>query len=291
MTKMLQRILGEDIALQAEYAPNLPPVRADVGMLEQVLLNLAVNSRDAMPRGGRLAISTRAQTFSNDDAAHNADMAPGLHVCLGVSDTGSGIAPEVLPRIFEPFFTTKEVGKGTGLGLATVHGIVKQHHGWIEVASEAGRGTAFQIYLPAMTDGRRVAESAPADTLPRGTETILVVEDESAVRLLVVHLLERCGYSVLQTESGVEALEIWKTHRDEVDLLLTDLVMPGGISGRELAARLLAEKPRLKVVYTSGYSADVAGKAVTLVEGSNFLQKPYQPFKLAQTVRACLDQR
>ncbi|HMJ90546.1 MAG TPA: PAS domain S-box protein, partial [Candidatus Acidoferrum sp.] len=290
MTKMLQRILGEDIAFQAEHAPNLPLVHADPGMIEQVLLNLAVNARDAMPRGGRLSVLTNVHMFTEAEVANNPDARPGLHVCLSVKDTGTGIPSDILPRIFEPFFTTKEVGKGTGLGLATVHGIVRQHQGWIEVESEPGLGTEFHIYLLASEGVRAETAGETRAALPRGRETVLVVEDELSVRSFVVRLLQRCGYSVLQAVSGRAALDVWKTHHDQIDLLLTDLVMPEGVSGRELAARLQLEKPKLKIVFTSGYSADLAEQSTSLADGVNFLQKPYPPLKLAQTVRACLDQ-
>ncbi len=290
MTKMLQRILGEDITLRSEYAPNLPLIQADTGMLEQVLLNLAVNARDAMPDGGQLVIQTLAVNLDLTDLGRHPEAASGAHLRLSVGDTGCGIAPENLPRIFDPFFTTKEVGKGTGLGLATVYGIVKQHRGWIEVASEVGQGTTFQIFLPVAEGiSARQRGSGAIQELPRGSEVILVVEDERAVRLLVNNLLQRCGYTVLMAESGVAALEVWKEHQHRIALLLTDMVMPDGMSGRELARRLKQGNPRLKVIYTSGYSAAITGEVPPLTEGVNFLQKPYPPHHLAKTVRACLD--
>ena len=293
MTKMLQRILGEDIALRSDYSPTLPVVFADTGMIEQILLNLAVNARDAMPAGGRLMIATASKTIGQEYAQQNPAAAPGQYVCLSVSDTGCGIAPEHLSHIFEPFFTTKEIGKGTGLGLATVYGIVKQHRGWIEIDSQVGKGTTFRIYLPAAAKDVAAKQKTTAVTaeLPRGDEVILVVEDEQAVRLLVGNLLQRCGYTVLLAVSGIEALNLWGQHKDEIQLLLTDMVLPDGMMGRELAEKLKGEKPKLKVVYTSGYSASVVGKGPALVEGVNFLQKPYHPQKLAQTVRDCLNQR
>jgi two-component system, cell cycle sensor histidine kinase and response regulator CckA len=290
MTKMLKRILGEDITLQSDFAPSLPAIRADLGMIEQIILNLAVNARDAMPRGGSLRITSTVETVSEDQSRPWPDAVPGHYVCLDVRDSGSGIAPEHLPHIFEPFFTTKEVGKGTGLGLATVYGIVKQHGGGITVESQLEKGTTFRIYLPVAPPSVRAPRSlAPDAKLPAGKETLLVVEDESAVRMLVVSLLQRCGYRVLEAESGMAALELWKKSGDAVDLLLTDMIMPGGMTGRELAEKLRAEKPGLKVIYTSGYSPDILEKAPLPVEGCNFLQKPYQPLKLAQTVRNCLD--
>jgi PAS domain S-box-containing protein len=292
MTKMLQRILGEDIALRSDYTSNLPLILADAGMIEQVLLNLAVNARDAMPAGGRLMIATSSETIGEEYAQQNPAATPGRCVCLSVSDTGCGIAPEHRLHIFEPFFTTKEIGKGTGLGLATVYGIVKQHRGWIEIESQVGKGTTFHIYLPAARDiTAKQKTTAVAEELPHGDEVILVVEDEQPVRLLVVNLLQRCGYTVLPAVSGIAALDVWEKHKDGIQLLLTDMVLPDGMMGRELAEKLKGEKPQLKVIYTSGYSADVVGKGPSLVEGVNFLQKPYHPHKLAQTVRDCLDRK
>jgi len=250
-----------------------------------------VNSRDAMLAGGRLTITTGVQTLEEEHVQQNPEATAGRHVILEVVDTGTGIPPEVLPRIFEPFFSTKEAGKGTGLGLATVHGIVKQHRGWITVKSEVGEGTMFRIYLPAIAEEQagQGEVKAPA-RLPGGTETILFVEDESPLRLLMGNMLQRCGYTVLRAESGVAALKVWRECLQPVHLLFTDLVMPDGMSGFDLASVLQAEKPGLRVVFTSGYSA-MAGKGPPLIEGKNFLQKPYLWEQLAQTVRSCLDQQ
>ena len=259
-------------------------------MIEQILLNLAVNSRDAMPDGGKLTVTTGVRTLDEKWAAQNPGITPGLHVCLAVADTGCGIAPENLPQIFDPFFTTKEVGKGTGLGLATVYGIVQQHHGCVTVASEVGRGTTFQIDFPVAT-GVKTEKSAapPISQLPRGTETILVVEDEMSVRLILTQLLQRFGYTVLHASSGRAALKIWQDHRDRVRLLLTDIVMPDGVTGYDLARQLQADKPELKVIYTSGYTGDFNGKRSQLVEGVNFLQKPFVPDRLAAILRKNLN--
>ena len=286
--KMLHRLLGEDIAVLSDHAPNLPPVHADSGMMEQVLLNLAVNARDAMPDGGTLRIEI-AEVVAGGE---HGDSSPGTHVRLRVTDTGHGIPPEILPRVFEPFFTTKEPGKGTGLGLATVYGIVKQHRGWVEVDSTMERGTSVSVFLPAVhpdvaTAGGPVG--AKQSARPSGSETILVVEDEPAVRALAARLLRKSGYRVLEAESGVAALDVWKEHRNDIDLLLTDLVMPGGINGHELAGKLRADKPSLKAIYASGYSADTVDRDQQLVEGVTFLQKPYSADALAQAVRHCLD--
>jgi PAS domain S-box-containing protein len=290
MTKMLGRILGEDIALQLNYFPQPALVQADASMMEQVLLNLAVNSRDAMPKGGQLSLRILTVDVDERHVAQHPEARAGRFVCLTVSDTGCGIPPEILRHIFEPFFTTKEVGKGTGLGLATVYGIVKQHQGWIEVESQLGKGTSFAVFLPRSGEVGEVVEELPAERLIRGgTETILVVEDETAVRELVCNCLAAHGYNILQAESSIRALEVWKKSRDRIDLLLTDLVMPDRMNGRELAEQLWAEKPKLKVIFTSGYSADVVGKDFVLRRGLNYLQKPYHPKKLALTIRDCLD--
>ncbi|HKW30637.1 MAG TPA: PAS domain S-box protein, partial [Verrucomicrobiae bacterium] len=286
LTKMLRRILGEDIVLQTNYAPDLALIHADAGMIEQVLMNLLVNARDAMPTGGQLSIGTSKEKFTKAQVEKNPEAVAGTHVRLTVRDTGCGIPGENLPRIFEPFFTTKAVGKGTGLGLATVYSIIQQHRGWITASSEVNNGSTFNIYFPAADGGRAGKEPAPAAVkLPHGTGTILVVEDELAVRVLVSNLLQRCGYTVLAAESGVAALKVWQEHQDRIQLLLTDIIMPDGMNGYELAQQLQAARPGLKVVYTSGYSGEVVGKSLSLVDGANFLQKPYLPQKLLQILQ------
>jgi CheY-like chemotaxis protein len=253
-------------------------------------MNLTVNSRDAMPKGGRLIIETSAVEFDESILGQSAHARPGSFVCLSVSDTGCGIPAENLPRIFEPFFTTKEIGKGTGLGLATVFGIVQQHNGWVNVYSEAGHGTTFRIYLPRLA-GTVVQKTEQPMLAPLrgGSETILLAEDGAFLRASVRVILLQLGYHVIEAINGVEALEIWKQHREEIHLLLTDLVMPGGITGRDLAGRLLRENPKLKVIYASGYSAEAAGNDFPLEEGVNFLTKPFQTAKLAQALRQQLD--
>ena len=290
MTRMLQRILGEDIEMRLQYAAQPVFVRADAGMLEQILLNLVVNSRDAMPKGGRLVVETTAADFDPAVVAQNPQRREGAFVCLSVSDNGCGIPTDLMPRIFEPFFTTKDVGKGTGLGLATVYGIVEQHYGWVEVSSEIGQGTTFRIYLPrlAATDAPGPANHDLA-TVRGGSETILLVEDEPSLRLLAQKYMTRLGYKIIEADSGVQALKIWPQHKNEIALLVTDLVMPGGVSGLELAEQLRRDLPGLKIIYTSGYSADIAGLDFSLQEGVNFLPKPFNPQNLARIVRKVLD--
>ena len=290
ITKMLHRILGEDIALQIQNAPEGSGVVADRAMLEQVLLNLVVNARDAMPRGGALLIQTTDVEFPSEPGIDHPRARVGKFVCMSVADSGCGISPEILPRIFEPFFTTKEVGKGTGLGLATVYGIVKQHEGWIEVESAVGQGTTFKLFFPASaTPVKPKAPSGGVTHITGGNESIFLVEDEPALRKLTRTVLQRYGYRVITAISGAEALKVWPEHAADIDLLLTDLVMPGGVSGHDLARRLLAEKTGLKVIYSSGYSLEMADRDAVLQEGDHFLPKPYTPEKLATMVRGCLD--
>ncbi|HEX7617769.1 MAG TPA: PAS domain S-box protein, partial [Verrucomicrobiae bacterium] len=290
MTDMLGRILGEDVTLQLNYSTAPATVEADAGMMEQVLLNLSVNARDAMPRGGQLSVRISIVDVNEDHVQRHPEARAGRFVCVSNTDTGTGIPPENLSRIFEPFFTTKEVGKGTGLGLATVYGIVKQHQGWVEVRSTVGKGTSFHIYIPYVSEDQTPAEKPTTQIIIRGgTETILLVEDEKAVRELVARVLEKQGYKVLQAGAGAEAVEVWRAHKDEIQLLLTDLIMPGNMNGRELAEALWMERPELKVIFTSGYSADVVGKDFKIEGDLNFLQKPYHPQTLALAVRHCLD--
>jgi PAS domain S-box-containing protein len=287
--KMLERLLGEEVRLQISLEPGPLSLHADSGMLDQVLLNLVVNARDAMPDGGRIVIATSRKDVTADEAASIDGASAGRHICLRVTDSGTGIAPENLSRIFDPFFTTKETGKGTGLGLATVFGIVRQHGGWVTVESEPGKGTSFQVMLPA-ADMVTAPRAEAAEAAPRtGSETILLVEDEVSVRVITRALLERQGYQVLEAANGIEALQVWEQRKGPVSLLFTDIVMPEGVSGRELAARLQAGDSRLRVIFTSGYSGDVAGRELSLREGQNFLQKPYSRQRLLDTVRRCLD--
>ena len=286
-TRMLKRVIGEQVVLQCNFAENLPSVSADVGMLEQVLINLIVNARDAMPAGGSITVTTEAVCI---DAAYlnvHPEAQPGNFVCFTVSDTGTGIYPEYLPRIFEPFFTTKEAGKGTGLGLATVYGIVRQHQGWIDVSSQLGCGTAFKIFLPAGVPGGAEKKVLPAPVRhATGCEKILLVEDDLDVRKIARNVLEASGYQVWEAGDGLEALNIWKANAPQIDLLLTDVIMPGGLNGRELADRLQGERPGLKVILMSGYSSDRLGAIQTY---NRILPKPFSLEDLTQAVRSCLD--
>jgi PAS domain S-box-containing protein len=292
MTEMLGRLLGEDIALQLNFSAEPAIIEADASMIEQILLNLSVNSRDAMPRGGTLSIRVNTREVDTTHVRQFAAARPGHFVCLTHSDTGMGIPPENITRIFEPFFTTKELGKGTGLGLATVYGIVKQHKGWIEVESDLGKGTTFRIFLPVTTN--LITDLDSANQPPRaadGSETILVVEDERDLREIITRTLIRHGYRVFQAVDGNNAMQIWNEYKTDIDLVFTDVIMPGGINGRELAERFAKEKPKVKVIFSSGYSADALGKDFKLDLNLNYLPKPYVPEDLARLVRRRLDDK
>jgi CheY-like chemotaxis protein len=288
VNELLTRLIGEDVELIAELAPSVHPIEADAGQLEQVIVNLAVNARDAMPAGGRLIIATANIEAGAVDAEHLPDLKPCDHVMLSVSDSGEGMTPETLHQIFEPFFTTKEEGKGTGLGLATAFGIVKQSGGDIRVESEPGVGTRFEIYLPrAEAPVVRLAPAAPVPRAPSGTETILLVEDEEQVRRLVGNALRSFGYAVLEAAHGEEALELAEATA-HIDLLLTDIVMPG-LNGHELAQRLVDSRPGLRVLFTSGYPADAALREGIAAARAAYLEKPYLPDELARKIRFVLD--
>jgi len=287
-SSMLRRLITEDIELSTLLAPGLWRVKVDAGQLDQVLMNLAVNARDAMPGGGRLTIETANVVLGEGGAATHADCKPGRHVKLAMTDTGCGMTPDVMARMFEPFYTTKEVGKGTGLGLSMVFGIVRQSEGCIHVESEPGRGTRFEIYLPAM------AEQPAQDAGPRprtdfsGNETILLVEDDEAVRRLAMTSLQRCGYAVLPATDGNDAMRIALEHAGEIAIALTDVVMPH-LGGPELAERLRARFPGIKVLFTSGYTDDAVMRRGVMKADVWFLQKPYTPQSLAAKVREVLD--
>ena len=262
-------------------------------MIEQVILNLAVNARDAMPHGGRLTLRTRVVSPKDLPAKLASNVDGEEFVRVDVADTGRGIPPDCLPHIFEPFFTTKEVGKGTGSGLATAFGIAQQHGGLLTVESETGQGSTFSLFLPR----RAPAASAPQPATPsaaanrRGSETLLIVEDDANVRAVVVHMLKQNGYRIYEAVNGQTALELWETCGPETDLLITDMVMPGGVTGHELAQQLLAKKPSLKVIYTSGYSAEVFRGDFVLPAGVDFLRKPYRAEELLAAIRTALDGR
>jgi len=290
LEKMLRRIIGEDIDLAVETCSEPTFIHADEGMVGQILMNLSCNARDAMVAGGRLTIGTESVLVQETDLRHSPEARSGDFVCLKVTDTGCGIASEDLPHIFEPFFTTKDVGRGTGLGLCTVYGIVKQHRGWIEVASRPGAGACFRIFLPRIMTLTRPGEPAGHETtVPGGRETILLVEDEAAVRSLTREYFNHLGYHIIEAKSGLEALSVWESHAGAFDLLLTDIVMPDGINGRDLATRLASVQPALRVVFVSGYNPTDDRENQNLVEGVNFLHKPYSLEKLARVIRACLD--
>ena len=288
-TKMLERLVGEHVQIEFQPGESLPTIHADVSMMEQIIMNLAVNARDAMPNGGRVTIRTTLENIHRAGSPLDPEPRDGAFVCLTFSDAGIGMDTQILTHIFEPFFTTKAVGKGTGLGLSTVFGIVRQHHGWVEVASQPGQGTTFRIYFPASGQVAERTEPVNDTVLRSGRETVLVAEDEDALREMVAEVLRIQGYTVLEAASGQDALEVWERATSPVDLLVTDMVMPGGIMGGELAERLMSQSPALRVIYTSGYSPGMAGQDISLLERRNFLPKPYSIGKLAQFVRECLD--
>lgn len=291
MSKMLQRLLGETISLQFDPPPSIPIVHGDAGMIEQVIMNLAVNARDAMVRGGELAVSLEAVFVDDDYTSTRPEARTGYFARLRVRDTGCGMDAQTMLHIFEPFFTTKEVGKGTGLGLATVYGIVKQHYGWIEVGSEPGNGTTFDVFFPAEPELAAAATAEPLFQPPAtgGTETILIVEDEPVLREMARDILEGCGYRIVEAASGRGALKVWQENTGKVDLLLTDMVMPEGVSGVELAEALLCEHPDLKIVFTSGYTPNEVSSKMLERHHARFLQKPYSHNALASIIRESLD--
>jgi PAS domain S-box-containing protein len=287
MTSMLRRLVGEDIRMEMQLAIGQVPTRADTSMIEQMMLNLVLNARDAMPKGGRLVVSTAVTEVSPDAIPEAFNARSGRFACFVVSDTGCGIPAEIKSRIFDPFFTTKDVGKGTGLGLATVFGIVEQHKGWIDVESEPDRGSTFRVYLPLDEEPAPAAlhPEDPAAPLKRGvSRCILLVEDDPGVREYARKTLLTHGHRVLEAASGRLALPVWQQHREQIEILLTDVVMPDGINGLELGQRLLKEKPALKVIYASGYSADVAGGDFSQRQGVDFIGKPYLPADLLNIV-------
>ncbi len=281
---MLHRLIGEDIQLMTVQGENLFRVKVDPGQMEQVIMNLVVNARDAMPTGGKMTIETANVELDETYVRAYPDLTPGPYVLLAVSDTGCGMTPEVKARLFEPFFTTKEVGKGTGLGLATVYGIIKQSGGHIAVYSEVGVGTTFKVYLPQCEEPvSEMMRRSPAAEVPMGAGTVLLVEDEDDVRLLTRRALQRQGYTVLEARHGGEALKVWAKHKGTIDLMISDVVMPE-MNGGELARRLLQEQPDLKVLFLSGYTDSAVLRANLLEEGRAFLQKPFTPRLLSRKV-------
>jgi PAS domain S-box-containing protein len=289
---MLPALIGEHIRLNCQLSTTPALVYGDASEVEQIVMNMALNSRDAMARGGVLSISTELVNASAFFQSKNPDVPMGKYVLLTVSDTGCGMSEDIQRRVFEPFFTTKDAGKGSGLGLATVYGIVKQHQGWIDLTSAEGHGTTFKIYLPARdADGALSGVKPVPAKMARGNETVLLVEDEPPVRKILCRVLEQYGYHVVEADNGPLALDAWARESSRIDLLLSDAALPGGISGRNLAAQLRKERPNLRVILTSGFNL-----AETLVpelgateQDYRFLQKPYVPEKLVSLVRECLD--
>jgi two-component system cell cycle sensor histidine kinase/response regulator CckA len=289
MGHMLRRIITENIELETSLTPDLWAVKADLAQIEQVIVNLAVNARDAMPAGGKLVIKTANLVLDEAYVARHLEAQPGEHVLVAVTDTGMGMSEEVQVHLFEPFFTTKELGKGTGLGLATVYGIVKQSGGHVWVESEEGQGTTFKIYLPRARETARAAlpPRSMAD-MPWGGETVLLVEDDEGVRDLAGRVLRSQGYNVLEAQDGQEALRVSAHQTDPIHLLLADVVMPG-ISGKVLADQLTQTRPDLKVLFMSGYTDEEIVQHGVLEPGIVLLQKPFNPMALARKVRQVLD--
>jgi CheY-like chemotaxis protein len=287
--EILERLIGEDIELGTRLEPDLGQVMVDPGQIGQVLMNLALNARDAMPDGGTLAIETANATLDEATPGEPDNLPPGSYVRLRVCDTGTGIDELVRSHIFEPFFTTKAQGLGSGLGLSSVYGIVTQSGGTIQVDSSPGQGTAFTIHLPRLQDAAAVVSAPPVEEAPRGgAETILVVEDQAELRSLICEVLGDAGHTVLAAANGLEALARAESHAGPVHLLLTDVVMPG-MNGRELAERLTALRPELRVLFVSGYARDVIAKRGVLEERVDLLEKPFSRANLLRRVRRALD--
>lgn len=279
----LRQLLGEHIRLELDHGKDLPPVLADARNVEQIIMHLSVNARDAMPSGGTLTIRTRAVHVDACYARFRSQAVPGGYVSLSVTDTGIGMDAAIKEGIGKTFFTTNEVGAGMGLGLAAVHGLVQQHQGWVEFDTQRGIGSSFRVFFPA-ADGRDAAQptaaAVPSPCLP-GSKLILYAEDEPNLRAMLAEVLQQYGYRLLLAANGAEALELWTRHKTEIDLLLTDMVMPGHLTGRQLYDILAAERPELKVVFTSGYTGEVLGECGDLKEDLNFLPKPHSLAALA----------
>jgi two-component system cell cycle sensor histidine kinase/response regulator CckA len=289
INKMLPRLIGEDIELLFVPGKKLGKVKADPVQIEQILMNLVANARDAMPKGGRLVIETTGLRLDEPYVQEHSIVPPGEYVLLTVSDSGTGIAPEHLLHIFEPFYTTKEEGKGTGLGLATVYGIVKQNSGFIWVYSEPGLGTTFKIYLPRARQAKVVLQpTLPSEGCPRGCETLLLAEDEEAVRQSAREFLTLHGYIVLEAANGAEALAIAKSYDGPIDLMITDVVMPQ-LGGAKLAAELASDRPDMKVLFVSGYAETTFQRHGEIDVTTRFLQKPFSLKAMARKIREVLD--
>jgi CheY-like chemotaxis protein len=289
LENLLRRLIGEDIELQTSLDPDVARINADPGQLEQVLMNLVVNARDAMPRGGRLCVSTSNSRIPDSSVAASRHESNGHYVMLSVSDTGMGMTPELQQRIFDPFFTTKEHGRGTGLGLSTVYGIVTQSGGEVSVDSEPGQGTTFKIFFPQFTAASEEAEAdVPLNDMPPGSETVLLVEDDANLRALAVRVLKECGYQVLVASEGVEALSIAADPDMKIDAVVTDIVMPG-MNGRELVEKLQESRPGLNFLLMSGYTNDEVVRRGVLEGETPFLQKPFTPTQFARKIRELFD--
>ena len=293
-SQMLDRLVGETITLRFKSPPVLPLVHADQSMIEQIVMNLASNARDAMPDGGTLIVEISETFVGAEYTAIHPEAATGYFIKLEVTDTGCGMDDATRAHIFEPFFTTKDIGKGTGLGLATVFNIARQHNGWVEVLSQLGCGSTFVVYLPAITQSfpqKQTAEIPFASPSVGGHERVLIVEDEAMLRELAREILQDAGYQIFEAASGREALTVWQRHEGKIDLLLTDMVMPEGVSGVELAERLVTESPELKVIFMSGYTSEDVSSEMLQRTNASFIQKPYGHAELTKIVRECLDAR
>jgi two-component system cell cycle sensor histidine kinase/response regulator CckA len=289
-TALLQKVIGDHIEIRMVLAPDLQLTRADPAQMEQVLMNLCINARDAMPKGGQLLIETNNAELDEQHCRRRVYARPGQYVRLSITDNGTGIDPETLERIFEPFFTTKDVGKGTGLGLATALGVVNQHGGSIDVYSELGRGTTFHVYLPVSRVASEPVEQAEEGSAGGGTETILLADDHEGVRDMTVQVLESLGYKVVLANDGETAVKQFTAHRNEISLLLLDVVMPR-LQGPDAYAKICEVKPDVPVIFTSGYSEEAASLSPLVARGALILQKPYGRKELARRVRELLNRR
>jgi signal transduction histidine kinase/CheY-like chemotaxis protein len=288
VSRMLERLIGEDIEMRLRLDESIGNIRADIGQIEQVIMNLVINARDAMPNGGRLTIETGQSELDADYTAAHFGVKSGRYAVLSVTDNGKGMSPEEQKNIFEPFFTTKKRGKGTGLGLATVYGIVQQHNGHIYVYSEPAKGTMFKIYLPVAEEAAEKISRKESRTMPSGSETVLVVDDDAAIRRLIRDTLEPLGYNLFESGSGEDALAVLERTKEKIDLVLTDLIMPG-INGQELVETVLKDRPEMKSILMSGYTDNIIAQRGILMPGVNFINKPLLPIALANRVREVLD--